>query len=90
MTSRLTSNNLRDGVTKLPSIAFVLATVGGAFLPVLGSLSAIFLSIVVSRKAKKAQDPSARRLASLSLLIGYAGLAFWIALLTVFALITRH
>jgi hypothetical protein len=77
-------------VPTLPTLAFRFSTIGWALLPVLGSIASITFATIASREARKRNDSSARRLSSLSLLLGYAGLAFWIILLGIFILITRH
>ncbi len=74
----------------LPSVAFLSSTIGWALLPVLGSIAAITLATIASREARKRNDSSAQRLSSLSFVLGYAGLAFWIVLLGIFILISRH
>jgi hypothetical protein len=84
------SNSSVGIVSILPSIAFVMSIVGGVLLPVLGSVLAILISAIASRKAKERNDHSGLRLSSQGLLFGYAGLAFWIVLLSVFIIITRH
>jgi len=74
----------------LPSVAFLFSTIGWALLPALGSIAAITLATIAYREARKRNDSSAQRLSLLSLLLGYAGLAFWIILLGIFILISRH
>jgi len=73
----------------LPVFAFLLATIGGVVIPVIGSLAAIVLGSI-ARKAASPSDLQASSFASLSILFGWGGLACWVLLLAILLFGNRH
>jgi hypothetical protein len=75
--------------SNLPAYAFLLATIGGVVIPVSGSLAAIVLGSI-ARKAASPSDLQAYSFASLSILLGWGGLARWVLLLATRFFGNRH
>jgi hypothetical protein len=66
--------------SNLPAYAFLLATISGVVIPVIGRLAAIVVGSIAKRAASPS-DPQASSLASSSVLFGWGGLACWVLLL---------